>query len=129
MNHRKLSSHKHLLWLVVGVAFIILGVLFIRPPAWAGPLDAPHLLTTLATEVSSATPSALGEAPDQTSGAAHMLTVSDAPASASGATHITLQADTPSSDNCIACHTDKKKLKAVAEEPEEVKSTEAAGEG
>lgn len=39
-------------------------------------------------------------------------------------------ADTsPSSDNCIACHTDKEKLKELAVEPEEVKSAEAEGEG
>ncbi|NOZ72734.1 MAG: hypothetical protein GXP38_12630 [Chloroflexi bacterium] len=40
-----------------------------------------------------------------------------------------LLVDTPSSDNCISCHTDKDKLKALAEEPEKVKSTEASGEG
>lgn len=40
-----------------------------------------------------------------------------------------LFADAPSSDNCISCHTDKDKLKALAEEPEKVKSTEASGEG
>jgi len=44
-------------------------------------------------------------------------------------TETTLIADTPSSDNCIACHTDEEKLKEVAEEPEEVKSAEAEGEG
>ncbi|RME82538.1 MAG: hypothetical protein D6775_10615, partial [Caldilineae bacterium] len=38
-------------------------------------------------------------------------------------------ADTPSSDNCIACHTDKEKLMELAEEPEQVKSEEAEGEG
>ncbi len=38
-------------------------------------------------------------------------------------------ADVPSSDNCIACHIDKEQLKAVAEEPEEVKSEETSGEG
>ncbi|NOX60757.1 MAG: hypothetical protein GXP42_02225 [Chloroflexi bacterium] len=37
--------------------------------------------------------------------------------------------DVPPSDNCIACHTDKEQLQAVAEEPEEVKSEEASGEG
>jgi len=44
-------------------------------------------------------------------------------------TAIALVADTPSSDNCIACHTDEEKLKELAEEPEEVKSAEAEGEG
>ena len=41
----------------------------------------------------------------------------------------TTVADTPSSDNCIACHTDQEKLELLAEEPEEVHSEEAAGEG
>ncbi|HEY52418.1 MAG TPA: hypothetical protein G4N94_03070 [Caldilineae bacterium] len=40
-----------------------------------------------------------------------------------------LVADTPSSENCIACHTDEEKLQELAEEPEEVKSAEAEGEG
>lgn len=40
-----------------------------------------------------------------------------------------LVADTPSSDNCVACHTDKALLQEIAEEPEEVKSELAAGEG
>ncbi len=35
----------------------------------------------------------------------------------------------PSSDNCVACHTDKEQLKALAEEPEEAKSAAAEGEG
>jgi len=41
----------------------------------------------------------------------------------------TTVADTPSSDNCIACHTDQEQLELLAEEPEEVHSEEAAGEG
>ena len=38
-------------------------------------------------------------------------------------------ADTPSSDNCIACHTNQAVLEQLAEEPEEVVSELAAGEG
>ena len=105
------------LWLLAAAALIILVVLVIRPPAWATPL-------------------ARGAMPLETTGAAitnapHQQPVVNSQAAATGASHIhtTLQADTPSSDNCIACHTDKKKLKAVAEEPEEVKSEKASGEG
>lgn len=53
-------------------------------------------------------------------------TFSQAPASKNVSA---LLVDTPSSDNCISCHTDKDQLKALAEEPEKVKSTEASGEG
>jgi mono/diheme cytochrome c family protein len=35
----------------------------------------------------------------------------------------------PSSDNCIACHTNQALLEQMAEEPEEVVSELAAGEG
>ncbi len=109
MNHRTLFSRKHLLWLAAVLAIIVLGVLVIRPPAWATPLgaqSATHLNTTSATIAEMP--------PQQLAGNSQMAAV--------GASHI-------QSDNCIACHTDKKKLKKLAKEPEEVKSEEAAGEG
>ncbi len=93
-----------LLWLLAMAVVLVLAVLVIRLPAWATPLARG------ATSIERHTP--------------HQQ-----PVVASGTTHLTLQADTPSSDNCIACHTDKKKLKAVAKEPEEVKSEKASGEG
>ncbi len=110
MNQRTLFSRKHLLWLAAVLAIIVLGVLVIRPPAWATPLPAlqgaTHLNTTSATIAEMP--------PQQLAGNSQMAAV--------GASHI-------SSDNCIACHTDKKKLKKLAKEPEEVKSEEASGEG
>ena len=48
---------------------------------------------------------------------------------AAAANHLSPAIDPPSSDNCISCHTDKTQLKELAEEPEEVKSDEAEGEG
>ena len=112
MNHRKHLSYKHLLWLAAVVTLIILAVLLTRPSAWAGQI-ATHRQPAQIIQEEGGAPQLVASASD----------------SESDATHITLQADTPSSDNCIACHTDKKKLKAVAEEPEEVKSEEASGEG
>ena len=112
MNHRNLHFRKKLLWLVTVAGLIVLAALLIRPPAWAGQ-SATHLQPTQLVQEEAVS--------------SHL--VAGAVESSSGASHITLQADTPSSDNCIACHTDKKKLKAVAEEPEEVKSEEASGEG
>jgi mono/diheme cytochrome c family protein len=92
------------------VAFILfLGVLLLRPPAWATPLPQVAGATQPAWDAASA--------------------VADASIMPQVASSLAQQADTPSSDNCIACHTDKKKLKAVAEEPEEVKSEKASGEG
>ncbi len=100
-----------LLWLLAIAVVFALAVLLIRPPAWATPLARGE--------------SQLDTIPD----APHQQSVVNPRALALSATHLTLQADTPSSDNCIACHTDKKKLKEVAEEPEEVKSEKTSGEG
>ena len=113
MNHRTPLSRKHWLWLAVALAIIVLGVLVIRPPAWATPLGATHLET----------------ASVHIANASLQQTDAGVQTSAKGASHLTLQADTPNSDNCIACHTDKKKLKKLAKEPEEVKSEETSGEG
>jgi len=116
MNHRNYLSRKHWLWLAVVAAIIVLGVLVIRPPAWATPLSALERLNLRAEPVQVA---------QLTVADADQLPLTDQQNDQSPQ----FQADTPSSDNCIACHTDKKKLKAVAEEPEEVKSEEASGEG
>ncbi|HEY80333.1 MAG TPA: hypothetical protein EYP25_03785 [Anaerolineae bacterium] len=103
-----------LLWLLAIAGILILAVLTIRPPAWATPLQgATHLPTSVDVQPGDI--------------ATRML--ADSPATTASASRVELQADTPSSDNCIACHTDKKKLKAIAEEPEEVKSEAASGEG
>jgi len=115
MNHRNLYTGKHWLWLAVGVAIIVLGVMIIRPPAWATPLP-------LGASHPEMTSPEIADASIQQMSADAQMSAKDAP-------HLTLQADTPSSDNCIACHTDKKKLKKLAEEPEEAKSEEASGEG
>ncbi len=105
------------LWLLAVAALIIVGILVIRPPAWATPLtqSVTHL-ETMGAEITNAS---------------HQQPVVNSQVAGIGASHIhtTLQADTPSSDNCIACHTDKKKLKKLAKEPEEVKSEKASGEG
>ena len=101
------------LWLLAIAAVLILAVLVIRPPAWATPIGATHLQPLSADTAETSIHAS--ESSLQIIG--------------SGSSHSTLQADTPSSDNCIACHTDKKKLKKLAEEPEEVKSEEASGEG
>jgi hypothetical protein len=79
--------------------------MIIRPPAWATPGQSAKRFQP------------------------HAIAPSAAHAPASSARPITLQADAPSSENCIACHTDKKKLKKLAKEPEEVKSEAASGEG
>ncbi len=117
MNHRTLFSRKHLLWLAAVLAIIVLGVLVVRPPAWATPLPAVQRVAHLETASVHIANASLQQADAGVQN------------SAKGASHLTLQADTPNSDNCIACHTDKKKLKKLAKEPEEVKSEEASGEG
>jgi hypothetical protein len=96
---------RHLLLALALTTVLLLAVLFIRPPAWATPGQSAKRFQP------------------------HAIAPSAAHAPASSARPITLQADAPSSENCIACHTDKKKLKKLAKEPEEVKSEAASGEG
>ena len=105
------------LWLLAVAALIIVGILVIRPPAWATPIGAVQHAVRITSDLTAQ--------PEVTS----LESASEASLTQPDASQVEFQADTPSSDNCIACHTDKKKLKAVAEEPEEVKSEEASGEG
>ena len=105
-------------WLLALTAILILAVLVVRPPAWATPLP---LVQDATQRLASSPPSAI------------LSAVAGAPTSLTAGAGLeqpdTQVADTPPSDNCIACHTDKKQLKAVAEEPEEVKSEKTSGEG
>jgi len=116
MNHRNSHSRKKMLWLVAAAGLIVLTALLIRPPAWATPLPGVENVALRAEPVQEAAMT-VADAPDS-----QLAPQSNSPAPE-------FQADTPSSDNCIACHTDKKKLKKLAKEPEEVKSEEASGEG
>ncbi len=116
MNHRIPRSIKPLLWPVAGVACMVLVVWIMRSPAWATtlpegegvamqPRSAP-LMTAM--DVNQEGGTTIARNADQT---------------------IEMQAAPPSSDNCIACHTNKQKLKDLAEEPEEIRSEKASGEG
>jgi len=98
------------LWLLAAAAILTLVVLLMRPPAWAtAPPGAVYLGPDMAAQPHAAPAQITAGAP--------------------AAMQVELQANTPSSDNCIACHTDKKKLKKLAKEPEEVKSEASSGEG
>ena len=114
------------LWLLAAAALIILAVLVMRPPAWATPVHAGQRAASIATEADTPLSSNVKR---QTSSFSHsdLALRSDDSLNETGTSSPV--ADTPPSDNCIACHTDKKKLKEVAEEPEEVKSEKASGEG
>ncbi len=135
------------LWLLAVAALIILAVLVIRPPAWATPIDAVQRAIHLVSEAETPFPSNVAHqaSPSVSYSTRHedeyghdfvfnlssssLRLTSDLRGSLDKTGPSSLVADTPNSDNCIACHTDKKKLKAVAEEPEEVKSEKTSGEG
>ncbi len=114
------------LWLLAGAALIILAVLVMRPPAWATPVHAGQRAASIAPEAN--TPLSSNVKRERSSFSHPGLTSGPGSALDETGGH-SLVADTPSSDNCIACHTDKKKLKKLAREPEEVKSEKASGEG
>ncbi len=114
------------LWLLAVAALIIVGILVIRPPAWATPVHAVPRAASIASEADAHLSSNVKR---ETSSSSHLGLTSGLGSSLDETSVQSLVADTPSSDNCIACHTDKKKLKKLAKEPEEVKSEKASGEG
>ena len=108
------------IWVVVGVA-LLGALLFLLRPA------AELAVSSEAAPAAVVEPEILSEpAPD----AASMVSLAAAaPAVQQAEASAQVVADTPSSDNCIACHTNQAVLEQLAEEPEEVVSELAAGEG
>lgn len=106
------------IWVVVGVA--LLGALLALRPLTdlASPSEA-------APQPAIVEPATISEAALEVARAA----VQETPAPASPDSEAQTVADMPSSDNCIACHTNQALLEQIAEEPEEVVSELAAGEG
>lgn len=107
------------IWVVIGVALLGVLVFWLRPTAdlaarsEAAPQPAvvdPVILSEAAPEVAS-------------------VAAQETPASPQPDTDAQVVADMPSSDNCVACHTNQALLEQLAEEPEEVVSELAAGEG
>ncbi len=116
MNHRIPRSIKTLLWLVAGVACMVLVVWIMRSPAWATPLSEEGIVAMQSQSTSSTATMTVNQEVGTTIARNADQTIE-------------MQAAPPSSDNCIECHTDKQKLKDLAEEPEEVRSEKASGEG
>lgn len=109
------------IWVVVGLTLLGVLVFFLRPAAELA-------VSSEASPAAVVEPEVLSEpAPDAIS----MVSLQEAPALAAQQAEAGAQvvADTPSSDNCIACHTNQAVLEQLAEEPEEVVSELAAGEG
>ncbi len=109
------------LWTFLALVLIVAFAAFVRPSA------------SVESEVAVDEPA---QTATQVIAENETMSQSEAPETASHTTKIaeketekTFVADTPSSDNCIACHTDEEKLQELAEEPEEVHSEEAGGEG
>jgi mono/diheme cytochrome c family protein len=100
---------KHRWWIVAAVAVVVVSAVLISPVLSANAPPAPAPAEEAGVPAWEAHPaSPASEETQQTS----------AP--------VALQ---PSSDNCIACHTNQALLEQMAEEPEEVVSELAAGEG
>ncbi len=107
------------IWVILGVALAGALVIFLRPSAeLALPSEAAAPAAIVDTEILSE------PAPDAVS-----MVSQEAPAPQQAEANAQVVADTPSSDNCIACHTNQAVLEQLAEEPEEVVSELAAGEG
>ena len=110
------------LWMLAGLVFV-LAVIFIAQPA----------MSSFASDMASGDDvvAVAAVTSDEQAHTAVSKPVSTLDSTQTHQVETTMQlvADTPSSDNCIACHTDKEKLKELAVEPEKVKSEEAEGEG
>jgi hypothetical protein len=112
------------LWTFLALVLIVAFAAFVRP--MAGPLTSAEAAVTVDESAQTVHVIAENKAlsqPQAFESEANTTQITDEE------TETTFVADTPSSDNCIACHTDEEKLKELAEEPEEVKSAEAEGEG
>ena len=106
-------------WAIVGVVLLGALVLFLRPSESLAPNSE------AAAQPAAVDPSILIESAPQ----AVSMVAQETPAQEQPETSAPVVADTPSSDNCIACHTNQAVLEQLAEEPEEVVSELAAGEG
>ena len=110
------------LWLVVGLVLIPAFVL-ISQPAFSIPAPdtaSGNAIVAVAAVAEVGQPQSIAFEPGSNF---------DSKQTSQSETATQMVADTPSSDNCIACHTDEALLKELAEEPEEVHSEEASGEG
>jgi len=119
-NENKNFIKSPWLWTLLALVLIIAFAAFVKLPASAESetvVAAEPAQTTEVAEAEYAAPQP--EAVDASAENAEQTTSEEN----------TTVADTPSSDNCIACHTDEEALKLLAEEPEEVHSEEAEGEG
>ena len=107
------------IWAILGVALVGALVVFLRPAAeLALPSEAAAPAAVVESDILSE------PAPDAVS-----MVVQETPVPQQPDASVQVVADTPSSDNCIACHTNQAVLEQLAEEPEEVVSELAAGEG
>ncbi len=109
------------LWTILALVLIVAFAAFVRPSASVESEVAVDESTQMAEQVVAENKTV--SQPEASGPAANSIQITEEE------TEITLVADTPSSDNCIACHTDEEKLQELAEEPEEVHSEEAGGEG
>ena len=114
------QKHRRKLWSLLGLALVVvLAVLF--QPVFSS--SAPDVLRA-GTSAEQQPVGVLTEAE---------ILISEQGLSSLGDTdsspELSRVAQVPSSNNCITCHTDETLLQQIAEEPEEVESELAEGEG
>jgi len=119
----QITHHRRWLWALMAMALLVLLIVLIQP---AMSSEAPQALTDrAAAPAEQAVALALPAGQASLSAAPALQPAADTQAGVDG-----LQvADVPPSDNCITCHTNKDLLQMLAEEPEEVESELASGEG
>jgi mono/diheme cytochrome c family protein len=119
----QMTHHRRWLWALMAMALLVLLIVLIRPAMSseapraladqpAAPAEQAVAMALPAGQASLAADPALQVAADTEAGVDALQV-----------------ADVPSSDNCITCHTNKDLLQMLAEEPEEVESELASGEG
>lgn len=114
------NSYRRWLWPLLGLALLVILAALFQPtlssPAFSSPEDAAEVSARSAMIMSDADSS---EAESAASSAEDWDPAPD----------VTELVQAPSSGNCIACHTNEALLQQLAEEPEEVVSELAEGEG
>ncbi|NUQ37134.1 MAG: hypothetical protein HUU23_04940 [Caldilineales bacterium] len=121
------TTHTNLYWIKRNRGWLLLFIALLAASVGLWLLfDGPAAADVTLPRVEAASSEvALAAAPAALSANASAPAVESAPAPESSE----LAAVAPSSDNCIACHTNLEVLQTLAEEPEQVHSTEASGEG
>ena len=114
------QKHRRKLWSLLGLALVVVLAVLFQPVFSSSVPDVPQAGTSAEQQPAGV----LNEAEVLTSEQELSSSVDT-----DSSPELSKVAQVPSSNNCITCHTDETLLQQIAEEPEEVESELAEGEG